>query len=424
MENASETDGAKSKEDNILMEKSIEKTLSSDLKETRSVKTNEYELSPKQLLAGQKQQQQKAKRKHRRGKPRCKDPCKPYKAANRNFHLPNQHYGKFVKRDKSGVANSNGLGGSNRNGARAKFTRSRSLVPYNTNKFLMEEHMAEIPSTLLTPSGRTRDSSFSADSEDNYFISLPEDEEEFLTKEFANVYEKARVERLENLTKQQLIEECLQIEDRYARQQQQNVQRISAEYMSKIKVLEEKITELSRENYNLRCQLLPSGAIGAAAAASPPSATAPSVEACQPTPMDSTSEDSESDSSSTSSSSSSSSEDKDMRQRRRRRSCSSHSSLSEYNAFIENNYMGNGVDATNEEINIDRAQLLQIRMEEDSNQSVEEIIVPSGQDVTQEPQLITDNLIITELQTDPIKEEETPNLVQSCGEITGDLEKK
>lgn len=119
----------------------------------------------------------------------------------------------------------------------------------------MEEHLAEVTSALLTPSGRTRDSSFSVDSDDNYFYSLPEDEEEFLSKEFANVYEKARVERLESLTKQQLIEECLQIEDRYSsdqgtqRQQQLNVQRISSEFTAKIRMLEDKVKDLSRENY-------------------------------------------------------------------------------------------------------------------------------------------------------------------------------
>lgn len=58
------------------------------------------------------------------------------------------------------------------------------LVPYNTNKFLMEEHMPEEILGRVSPSGRTRNSSFSVDSED-YFNSLPEDEEEFLTKEFA-----------------------------------------------------------------------------------------------------------------------------------------------------------------------------------------------------------------------------------------------
>lgn len=98
---------------------------------------------------------------------------------------------------------------------------------------------------------------------------------------------------------------------------------------------------------DLRCQLMRSAALAAAAAASPPSATAPIGAACQPTPMDSSSEDSESDSSSTSSSSSSpsssSADEHHNPHQRRRRSCSSHSSLSEYNGYIENNYMQNNL---------------------------------------------------------------------------------
>ncbi|XP_019533771.3 uncharacterized protein LOC109405208 isoform X2 [Aedes albopictus] len=64
------------------------------------------------------------------------------------------------------------------------------LVPYNTNRFLMEDHMPHV----LTPS---------------------EDEEEFLTKEFSSVYEDARSERLEGLSKSQLIQEYLQLEANY-----------------------------------------------------------------------------------------------------------------------------------------------------------------------------------------------------------------
>ncbi|XP_004521205.1 uncharacterized protein LOC101448545 [Ceratitis capitata] len=280
-------------------------------------------------------QQQKTKRKHRRGKPKAKNANKPYKKSNWKFQVPRPNF------------NGGGGGMNNRNGARPKILRSRSLVPYNTNKFLMEEHLAEVPSALLTPSGRTRDSSFSVDSEDNYFFSLPEDEEEFLTKEFANVYEKARVERLENLTKQQLIEECLQIEDRYSSDQGRQQQRISSEFMSKIRILEEKVRELSRENYNLRCQLMRSAAM--AVAASPPSAAPPIGAACEPTPMDSSSVDSESDSSSSSSSSSSNGSadierPNNLRQRRQRRSCSSGSSLSDYRAFKENQQMESDED--------------------------------------------------------------------------------
>lgn len=209
--------------------------------------------TPKVSPSGQKKQQhqqlqqlqQKSKRKHRRGKPKAKNANKLYKKTNWRFQMPRLNYSK--------CGSAGGSGGCNR---REKLQRSRSLVPYNTNKFLMEEHLAEVPCALLTPTGRTRDSSFSMDSEDNYFFSLPEDEEEFLTKEFANVYEKARVERLESLSKQELIEECLQIEDRYSkdqgnqRQQQLNIQRIAQEYMAKIRVLDDKVKELSRENHS------------------------------------------------------------------------------------------------------------------------------------------------------------------------------
>lgn len=63
------------------------------------------------------------------------------------------------------------------------------LVPYNTNRFLMEYHMAEVPATGAAV-GR----------------------DEFLTNEFSTVYETAKCERLEGLPKQQLIQEYLQLE--------------------------------------------------------------------------------------------------------------------------------------------------------------------------------------------------------------------
>ncbi|XP_013116302.1 MAP7 domain-containing protein 2 [Stomoxys calcitrans] len=327
---------------------------------TARVRGQQQPLQQQQQSQPPSQGQQKTKRKHRRGKPKSKNVNKPYKKNNWRFQMPRLNYSKC---GPGGGSGGGGGGGGNR---REKLQRSRSLVPYNTNKFLMEEHLADVPNALFTPSGRTRDSSFSMDSEDNYFFSLPEDEEEFLTKEFANVYEKARVERLENLSKQELIEECLQIEDRYSkdqgnqRQQQLNVQRVASEYMAKIRALDEKVRELSRENHNLRCQLMRSAAFAAAAAsASPPSAAAPIGSACQPTPMDSSSEDSESDSSSSSSTSSSSSssgndDECENRQPSRRRSCSSRSSLSEYDdheGYVENNFNGgaapNGGAASN-----------------------------------------------------------------------------
>lgn len=251
------------------------------------------------------------RRKHRRGK---KSKMVPKKT--KNQYPP-------WKLDILPTSTGNGATGSGNSNVRTKLVRSRSLlVPYNTNRFLMEEHMSELPKD---------------DFDDNCFGSQTEDQELFLSKEFSNVYERARVERLETMNKQELIQECLQIEDRYSkdqgrqRQQNLNAQNISKEYGAKIRAMEDKIRELMRENQILRSHFIrsrsPTITAAAAAAASPPSAAAPTASAAcelqarqqpqQPTPMDSSSEDSESDSSSststtTSSSSSSSSEGHEM----------------------------------------------------------------------------------------------------------------
>ncbi|XP_043583214.1 protein HEXIM1-like [Bombus pyrosoma] len=101
-------------------------------------------------------------------------------------------------------------------------------APYNTTQFLMDDHShlpdldqklseaasSELPATFQKPSApsRTRDSSFSVDSDEDYFYSSPEDEEEFLTKEFSTAYEDLHAERLSTLSKSELIQEYLQLE--------------------------------------------------------------------------------------------------------------------------------------------------------------------------------------------------------------------
>lgn len=124
-----------------------------------------------------------------------------------------------------------------------KLLRSRSLlVPYNTNRFLMEEHLADVPNSLRTPSERS-------ETDYNHPISAQNDED-FLSKEFSTVYEKARVERLEAMTKQQLIEECLQLEDRYANFNSGN-QKLQMQHMQrcaeKIRRLEDQLKSANRE---------------------------------------------------------------------------------------------------------------------------------------------------------------------------------
>lgn len=123
----------------------------------------------------------------------------------------------------------------------------------------MEDHMQE----MQTPKGRQRDSSFSVDSDENYFCSLPEDEEEFLTKEFSSVYENAKCERLDGLTKPQLIQEYLQLEanfemvskrltretnQRHADAKEQMLQRNNYEFQNRIRSLEEQIDRLTEDN--------------------------------------------------------------------------------------------------------------------------------------------------------------------------------
>lgn len=177
------------------------------------------------------------------------------------------------------------------------------LVPYNTNRFLMEDHMPQV----LTPS---------------------EDEEEFLTKEFSSVYEDARSERLEGLSKTQLIQEYLQLEANYeqvtrrfaakagggggATTREENESAVSAspavEGGGGGRRLEDRVRELTAENLELRRQLEHASRIGMVLSAKssprPHAAAGAGVERMDSLSC-SSSEDSESDSSSSSSSSSS-----------------------------------------------------------------------------------------------------------------------
>lgn len=137
-----------------------------------------------------------------------------------------------------------------------------ALVPYNTNKFLMEEHMAEYSLGNYSPTavGRNRDSSFSYDSADEniYFNAMPDDEEEFLTKEFKSVYEDARSERLDGMSKTQLIHEYLQLEANYDKlsknldrrkcEDEREVELANSESRSVITKQDERIKELLAEN--------------------------------------------------------------------------------------------------------------------------------------------------------------------------------
>jgi len=187
------------------------------------------------LLNNNKLRGKRRRRKSNRSKQKSKN--KPYKKSNWKFQIPRTRL--FGAGDEPG---------------------SSSLVPYNTNKFLMEEHMPEAIAGRVSPSGRTRNSSFSVDSED-YFNALPEDEEAFLTKEFSSVYETARSERLDGMSKNQLIREYLQLEANYDKLSKTLGARVSLDVDAKAKDfesrnvichLEERVRQLTEENLELR----------------------------------------------------------------------------------------------------------------------------------------------------------------------------
>ncbi|XP_050667914.1 protein HEXIM1 [Leptidea sinapis] len=158
-------------------------------------------LEPPSILTLAKPKFENIKKKRRRGKTKCKL-SKPYLKSS------------WQERRKNEVRNNN----PNRNNRFRKVVMAKTQAPFNNNQFLMEIHKPEPENDMnifRTPSARTRDSSFSIDSEENYFYSLPEDEEEYLTKEFSSVYEDAQTERLTNMSKNELIQEYLLLEAKY-----------------------------------------------------------------------------------------------------------------------------------------------------------------------------------------------------------------
>uniref|UniRef100_A0A0A9YZR7 Protein HEXIM1 n=1 Tax=Lygus hesperus TaxID=30085 RepID=A0A0A9YZR7_LYGHE len=105
------------------------------------------------------------------------------------------------------------------------------VAPYNSNQFLIEDHndlqdfdvklmaaankIQENPIVGQARTGRVRDASFtSAESDEDFFYSSPEDEEEFLSKEFSNTYRDLHVESLMSMAKPELIQTILQLEEK------------------------------------------------------------------------------------------------------------------------------------------------------------------------------------------------------------------
>ena len=89
------------------------------------------------------------------------------------------------------------------------------MAPYNTTQFLMEQH-EDADLTLedkVTRHGKSEGSG-SVESSDEYYESPNDEQEIFLEKDFTEAYESFHAERLQAMTKDELVREYLQLESK------------------------------------------------------------------------------------------------------------------------------------------------------------------------------------------------------------------
>ncbi|KAM9844075.1 protein HEXIM1 [Aulostomus maculatus] len=124
------------------------------------------------------------------------------------------------------------------------FAKGLPVAPYNTTQFLMDEHDREEPD-LNTEAGARRPSGVGVrmedtGSEEDLFDNDEEDEDdgsgggsdgigrpgnaggEFLQRDFSETYEMYHVESLQNMTKQELVQEYLELEKCMSRLEEEN----------------------------------------------------------------------------------------------------------------------------------------------------------------------------------------------------------
>jgi len=172
--------------------------------------------------------------------------------------------------------------------------KGHMVAPYNSSEFLINDanddtvrlldaalndggDMSPAMSSGGKTGGRSRNSSFSMGSDEDYYYSSPDDEDEFLTKEFSKDYERSNVDRLENMKKDEIILEYLgrekqvealekrleEIQDRETTKEltgevdyefSRGEVPMEPETAQKIKVFQAEIRRLMRENKNLHLE--------------------------------------------------------------------------------------------------------------------------------------------------------------------------
>ncbi|XP_025899484.1 protein HEXIM1 [Nothoprocta perdicaria] len=112
------------------------------------------------------------------------------------------------------------------------FAKGQPVAPYNTTQFLMEDHDQEEPD-LKTGLYPRRAAAKPAETSDEDFLEEAADEDggsdgmggdgsEFLQRDFSETYERYHVESLQNMSKQELVKEYLELEKCLSRMEDEN----------------------------------------------------------------------------------------------------------------------------------------------------------------------------------------------------------
>ncbi|CAG9860335.1 unnamed protein product [Phyllotreta striolata] len=138
--------------------------------------------------------------------------------------------------------------------AAGKLKLVKPEAPHNSNQFLLEDHelIEELDRNFMSPSTlRTRDSSFSVDSEGDFYSS-PDDEQKFLIKDFDDQYESLQAERLQSLSKVELIQEYIALENKLEQLTKQTTKLEEDSSEDSCPDLKQEVERLTIENERLR----------------------------------------------------------------------------------------------------------------------------------------------------------------------------
>lgn len=196
------------------------------------------------------QQRQLGKKKHRRRPSKKKRHWKPY------YKLTWEEKRKFDEKQSLRASR-----------VRAEmFAKGQPVAPYNTTQFLMDDHDQEEPDlkTGFYPKraaakSDTSDEEFmeEAGEEDGGSDGMGGDGSEFLQRDFSETYERFHAESLQNMSKQELIREYLELEKCLSRMEDENnrlrleSKRLGGGDDARVRELELELDRLRAENLQL-----------------------------------------------------------------------------------------------------------------------------------------------------------------------------